>query len=193
MNKKIVLAYIIGFISAISITVFANILYNAKDIEYTSSNEEWQVTNVEDAINSLYGSNNELKDNLEDANKMISDLSKFTTFDVLYDATVADPNNKYYTKSYTYTQTNVNSGYRLLVVLVSSSGGNNYSWEASDATIPNTIVKKDLPTPNITSLLNTGSLHATNRLFFAIPPTAAGTVYSAQFRGSCRITIIGIK
>lgn len=35
----------------------------AKDIEFTSTNEEWNVNNVEDAMNDLYNANKEAKDN----------------------------------------------------------------------------------------------------------------------------------
>ena len=51
--KKIILGFILGLIAAGSITVVVAYNYNAKDIEYTPKDSNWNVNNVEDAIKDL--------------------------------------------------------------------------------------------------------------------------------------------
>ena len=52
--KNILLGFILGILLSTMIGVGAVYLYNAKDIEFVSTNSEWNVTNVGDAMNDLY-------------------------------------------------------------------------------------------------------------------------------------------
>ena len=52
MKKKILVGYIMGFISAIILRVSATVVYNSSNITY--SNSKTKATNVEDALNELY-------------------------------------------------------------------------------------------------------------------------------------------
>lgn len=54
VNFKIIIAVIITAIICISTTVYASYNYFAKDIGFTPKNENWQVDNLEDAVNDLY-------------------------------------------------------------------------------------------------------------------------------------------
>lgn len=54
INFKIIIAVIITAIICVSTTVYASYNYFAKDIGFTPKNENWQVDNLEDAINDLY-------------------------------------------------------------------------------------------------------------------------------------------
>lgn len=51
--KKIIFGIIIGIMLGSGI-VYAATLYKANDISYTPSDESWEVSNVNDALNSLY-------------------------------------------------------------------------------------------------------------------------------------------
>lgn len=51
--KRNILFFLLGCIFTTIINVGATFFYNAKDIEFVSSIEGWNVTNVEEAINSL--------------------------------------------------------------------------------------------------------------------------------------------
>jgi len=53
LDKKIIITSIICFLISGTIGVVASKL-SAKDIGFTSTNENWQVNNVEDAMNDLY-------------------------------------------------------------------------------------------------------------------------------------------
>ena len=53
-NFKIIIAIVITAIICISTTVYASYKYFAKDIGFTPKNENWQVDNLEDAVNDLY-------------------------------------------------------------------------------------------------------------------------------------------
>ncbi len=55
--KKVILAFILG-LSLSTISVVALSLCNAKDIEYKSSDTNWDVETVEDALNELYSEDN---------------------------------------------------------------------------------------------------------------------------------------
>jgi len=61
MNKRIlnkVLIFILGGIFFSSITVYAATTILSKDIKFTPENTNWEVENVEEAINSLYADKN---------------------------------------------------------------------------------------------------------------------------------------
>lgn len=58
LDKKIIITSIICFLISGTIGVVASKL-SAKDIGFTSTNENWQVNNVEDAMNDLYEKNEE--------------------------------------------------------------------------------------------------------------------------------------
>ena len=69
--KKNFLFLVIGLIMGIGVTVSATILYNAKDIEYTPSDENWNVNNIEEAINDIknnYYSSTDVKNLLQNIN-----------------------------------------------------------------------------------------------------------------------------
>ena len=51
--KKTIITFIAGMLLMLSVNVFASVLYNAKDIEFTSNDDAWQVNNVEYAIKDL--------------------------------------------------------------------------------------------------------------------------------------------
>lgn len=51
-NKKLIIGYLLGLLSALSISVFAVINYNAKDIKYIKNNNE--TINLDNALNELY-------------------------------------------------------------------------------------------------------------------------------------------
>ena len=53
-NFKIIITIVITAIICISTTVYASYKYFAKDIGFTPKNENWQVDNLEDAVNDLY-------------------------------------------------------------------------------------------------------------------------------------------
>ena len=53
-NFKIIIAIVITAIICVSTTVYASYNYFAKDIGFTPKNENWQVDNLEDAVNDLY-------------------------------------------------------------------------------------------------------------------------------------------
>lgn len=53
-NFKIIITIVITSIICISTTVYASYKYFAKDIGFTPKNENWQVDNLEDAVNDLY-------------------------------------------------------------------------------------------------------------------------------------------
>ena len=85
LDKKIIITSIICFLISGTIGVVA---YKAaaKDITFTPSNENWQVDNVEDAVNDLYnknnsdyisftiGSNNDAQTKKEQANEALRSL-----------------------------------------------------------------------------------------------------------------------
>ena len=52
--KKLIIAFILGGIVFGSIGIYATTLYKATDIFYEPSDASWEVSNVNDAINSLY-------------------------------------------------------------------------------------------------------------------------------------------
>ena len=53
-KNKIIISYFFGFISCLIVTtVSATILYNAKDIEFTPSDESWTGNNMQDAVNDI--------------------------------------------------------------------------------------------------------------------------------------------
>ena len=52
--KNILFGFILGILLSTMIGVGAVYLYNAKEIEFVSTNSEWNVTNVHDAMNDLY-------------------------------------------------------------------------------------------------------------------------------------------
>lgn len=52
--KKYVLGIVTGMLLMAVLFVGASIFYNAKDIEFNSNDNDWNVTNVEDALNYLY-------------------------------------------------------------------------------------------------------------------------------------------
>ena len=53
--KKYIVGFLIGlFVCGIIGVSAANYLYQANEVSYTSKNKEWQVDNVESAINDLY-------------------------------------------------------------------------------------------------------------------------------------------
>ena len=69
--EKNFLFLVIGLIMGIGVTVSATILYNAKDIEYTPSDENWNVNNIEEAINDIknnYYSSTDVKNLLQNIN-----------------------------------------------------------------------------------------------------------------------------
>ena len=53
--KKYLLGTITGVILTLIIGASASYLYNAKDIEFNASSSEFEATNVEDALNEIYG------------------------------------------------------------------------------------------------------------------------------------------
>lgn len=63
INFKIIIAIVITAIICVSTTVYASYNYFAKDIGFTPKNENWQVDNLEDAINDLYEFNQQEKEN----------------------------------------------------------------------------------------------------------------------------------
>ena len=54
--KKIIITFIISGIIFGSIGIYAASLYYAKDVAYEPTDENWEVSNVNDALNSLYAS-----------------------------------------------------------------------------------------------------------------------------------------
>ena len=90
MKKNIIIA-ITFFLLGLSVAVGATILYNAKDIEFTPSDESWNVDNMQDAINDIkenYTPNNKVNDLI---NQLTSWEYEYTgtydTFNVLVDGT----------------------------------------------------------------------------------------------------------
>jgi len=64
MKKKIIkISLFVIFILFIFTSGVVAAKLTAKDIGFTSTNENWNVTNVEDAVNDLYEANSEAKDN----------------------------------------------------------------------------------------------------------------------------------
>lgn len=64
-----IIIFVLGVISGTCISVYAAYNYYAKDISFTPKNENWQVDNIEDAINDLYSSQNmEYKKSIETLN-----------------------------------------------------------------------------------------------------------------------------
>ena len=51
--KKNMIYYLLGVLTTLTIGVCASILYNAKDIEFNPSDENWKVTNVKDALEDI--------------------------------------------------------------------------------------------------------------------------------------------
>lgn len=60
-NVKLFVGFIIGGLLFGSIGVYATTQYLAKDIKFTPLNSEWNVDNVDDAINELYGTSTNIK------------------------------------------------------------------------------------------------------------------------------------
>ena len=63
--KKNIFYFLLGVVLTITIVASASYLYNAKDIEFESKDTNWNVTNVEDALNDIkenYYSSSEVND-----------------------------------------------------------------------------------------------------------------------------------
>jgi len=59
-DKKVIFSFILGIILCGGI-VYGTNLYKSEDIKYDSTDSSWEVSNVKDAINSLYSIKNELE------------------------------------------------------------------------------------------------------------------------------------
>ena len=75
--KKVVLGFILGGLIFGSIGIYAASYY-AKDVSYEPSDASWEVSNVNDAINSLY----EMSLELDNSGSGIVDLGLGTSFDI---------------------------------------------------------------------------------------------------------------
>lgn len=169
-------AFLFGFIGASA----ANYLYNSNQISY--NNESSTVTDVKGAIDEIY---NKID------NSIIGDLTSSTQLYSFGSTTGTGPSNVYATKSYTYTETDINNQYKYLLFSISSGGATTYMWIGLESiSVPKGMV---LFTSSISGNASNATVY--NRVYLInVKNISQGEqIFSVKFRGLAIIKLIGLK